>query len=177
MDLTTLNVIITGGISALGAVLSFFGARKGAKIQQINTDKTIKKDLEIARMQLEEKTVTENQINRLEELRVSISDYIETCYQINLCLNSVEGGFFENREEEVQKYKELSTHAIKIISKIKLNIFESSDELGVKLINEIVNSTQYLEKERRFPDSQLNKIENLGITYLDKRWSLINKAK
>lgn len=196
MDVTTLNVIITAGISALGAVLSFIGARKGAKSQIESTEKSIKKDLKIASMNIEAKIVSENKIEWINEVRNLIAKFIRKCSESNIVLSEVEWiekyskiykemsddnedkekvrDTILNKIDETSNIKTVTAELNEIYSLTKLHFFEQTKEQLV-IISQMEKMTGYLAQEGEIPPKQLEELIDVANKYIKQEWEELTK--
>lgn len=197
MDATTLNVIITSGISVFGAGLSFLGAQKGAKTQIETTEKSVENNMEIAKMNIEEKLIAENKINWNNRTRELISKFIRQCFDINHGIDQVQ---IINKKRELSvdpslpskernKYSNLSkedlemakktlvtiSDAVETVTEIRLHIFDRSDSLGNELLERIIDVEKYFQRMEKIPSKELSRLTELARNYFELQWKELTK--
>lgn len=195
-DSGIINAIISGVCAIFGAVLAFWGANRGAKSQKNLTKETIRKDMDIAKMNIEEKLIAENKINWSNESRILIAQFIKQCFTINTSIETA---------GRVQKYIDLITDSdIPSIEKIELMKFADKENNSIKItMNAISDSIEtltllrlhffddneseqqiltktliietYLQRFEKIPNEELSELTELSRKYFRNQWKELIK--
>lgn len=168
---------ITGGISLVGVGLSFLGARKGAKIQIESTEKSIKKDVDIAKMNIKERLIAENEVNWDNELKKLISRFIQQCFDINNGIKEAKSNTKHTKDglNKIKRTLKTISEASETMTEIRLHIFDSSDSLGNLLLDKFVEAIQHFQKMEPIPSSELAELTELSRNYFEKKWKELTK--
>ncbi|MEE6728365.1 hypothetical protein PS421_01405 [Pediococcus pentosaceus] len=199
MDLTTLNVIIAGGITFLGALV---GSRIGSKSQLNSTKVSVKKDLKIAQMNIEQKLVADNNIAWSNQTRTLLTKFVRQCFEINQIILDIEvvekhrnirkisdlsGKQINYFNDDVQKRIEnikgrlpVIDEAIETIAMLQLTLFRRSSlekqilDQALKIKKCFDNNTEDT-KFNIIADEDINELIELSRKYFKQQWDFLTE--
>lgn len=196
MDLTTLNVIIAGGITFLGSLV---GSRIGSKSQLNSTKVSVKKDLKIAQMNIEQKLVADNNIAWSNQIRTLLTKFVRQCFEINQIILDIEVvekhrkisdlsekqiNYFDDdvqkRIENIKGRLPVIDEAIETIAMLQLTLFRRSS-----LEKQILDQTLKIKKcfdnnteDTKFKiiaDEDINELIELSRKYFKQQWDFLTE--
>lgn len=181
-------------IGLLSAGLSFLGASKGAKIQIESTEKSIKKDMAIAKMNIDEKLVAENKIAWANKTRELVAEIISICddqrtlhanmgikkgiakiIPENMDVLSPElKSIFDENEEDTKRRMLHVQNFNRVHALLKLNLFEKTEAENQVLLKSEEIAIR-LSKGKVVPTELLNDFIEASRECFEEQWKELTK--
>lgn len=174
--------LYSGLIAALvSGCVSLIGYYVTAKMQRKNGQEAVKTQMEIAKMQRDEKLFYQNQLELMGEVRKLIAKFVSDCFKLNQVAKEIGDDNFkrnlnslDDARRLIAKYDAVMNEATELVYKlheevtmIRLNLFHKDDPQERKVLEQIMLIEQSMSRENGIRSGLLDSFVNVVRDYFD----------